>query len=52
MEDIELGGERETKKRQAARMLDGGVRRSMKRKGLREEDAMDRDFWRQQIVLC
>ena len=28
-----------------------GVRKSMKGKGLREEDAMDRDSWRQQIVL-
>ena len=28
-----------------------GVRRSMKRKGLCEEDSMDRNFWRQQIVL-
>ena len=44
MENIDLVEGREKRKRQTARMLDG-VRRSMERKGPREEDAIGRPRW-------
>ena len=51
MQDTELDEEgRRGNGRPRECWLDG-VRRIMKRKELREEDTMDRDYWRQQIVL-
>ena len=44
MKDTELDGERERRKFTPRKCWIDGVRRSMKRKGLREKDTMNGDF--------